>query len=61
MDAKKANNKNLRFASIGAALVLGSALAFVVGARVGANLDHRSHSVTAARVPVPTVQVANNK
>lgn len=37
---------NLRLASIAASVILGSALAFLLGAQAGARLDHKTRSVT---------------
>ena len=56
---EKAKTVNLRLASIAMAVVLGSALAFLLGARAGASLDHKTRTVTVAHTPVPGVAVAN--
>lgn len=50
---------NFRLASIAVAVLFGSALAFLLGARAGASLDHKTRSVTVAHTPVPGVAVAN--
>ncbi len=56
---EKTKTVNLRLASIAMAVVLGSALAFLLGARAGASLDHKTRTVTVAHTPVPPVAVAN--
>jgi hypothetical protein len=48
------NRVVLRSVSIGASILLGSALAFLLGARAGANLDHRTRTVTIAHTPQQT-------
>jgi hypothetical protein len=50
MTASK-NKAVIRSISIGGCIVLGSALAFLLGVRVGGNLDHRTRSVTIAHTP----------
>jgi len=57
--AEKAEKKTVRFVAIAATLVLGSVLAFFLGARAGAGLSHQTRSVTVGNAPVPAVQVAN--
>lgn len=54
MTGSKNNAVVLRSLSIGASLLVGSVLAFFLGARVGGNLDHRTRSVTIAHAPQPT-------
>jgi hypothetical protein len=56
---KTEEKKTVRFAAIAATLVLGSALAFFLGARAGASLSHQTRAVTVGHAPVPAVQVAN--
>lgn len=45
-----------RTIAIGSLGLLGSALAFTAGARVGSSIDHHSRSVLVARIPMPAVQ-----
>ena len=45
-----------RTIAIGSLGLVGSALAFTAGARVGSSLDHHSRSVLVARIPMPAVQ-----
>lgn len=45
-----------RTIAIGSLGLIGSAMAFTVGARVGSSLDHHTRSVLVARIPMPAVQ-----
>ena len=45
-----------RTLAVGAFGIIGSALAFSVGARLGSSLDHQTRSVSVANVPVEQMQ-----
>lgn len=50
------SSKVRRSVAIGAFAIVGSALAFATGARLGSSLDHHTKSVSVARVPVQDMQ-----
>jgi hypothetical protein len=56
--ATKSKTPNLRLASVAASVVLGSALAFLLGAQAGARLDHKTRSVTISAQTVAHTPVA---
>ena len=45
-----------RTIAIGSLGLIGSAMAFTAGARVGSSIDHHTRSVLVARIPMPAVQ-----
>jgi len=47
-----------RSLAMGAFGIIGSALAFTIGARLGSSLDHHTKSVSIARISVQSMQIA---
>jgi hypothetical protein len=45
-----------RYLAVGVFGLVGSGLAFFVGAKVGSSLDHHTKTVSVAHIPMPTVQ-----
>jgi hypothetical protein len=46
-----------RQVAVGAFGVLGAALAFLIGARIGNTLDHNLRTMSVARVPIPVAAI----
>ena len=44
-----------RTLAVGSFGIIGSVLAFIGGARIGASLDHHTRCVSVAHIPMPTI------
>jgi hypothetical protein len=50
-----------RYLAVGVFGLIGSGLAFSVGAKIGSSLDHHTKTVSVARIPMPTVQAPEDQ
>jgi hypothetical protein len=50
-----------RYLAVGVFGLVGSGLAFFVGAKIGSSLDHHTKTVSVAHIPMPTVQAPEDQ